>query len=113
MATPNLGLPTIPNGNTYSSAAFNDAMQLIDAMTPLIVLDKDLASPPTTTSADIGKRWIVAASPTGDWTGHAGDVALCTGENLWRFISPKDGYKAFVVDEAEDYRYLSGTWSIV
>ena len=37
---------------------------------PLQLVDRDLATPPATPSD--GARYIIAASPTGAWTGHAG-----------------------------------------
>lgn len=112
MSTPNLGLLTAPNGSTNISAAYNDAMQVIDALLHLAVLDKDLTAPPVTVAGDAGKRWIVAAAPTGAWAGQAGNVALCTGATLWRFLVPKEGWEAWVVDEAVKYRYESGAWVV-
>lgn len=113
MSTPNIDLPVVPSGQTNLSIAFNDAMQIIDALVQLVVEDKDLSAPPSTDESDVGKRWIVGASPSGDWSGHAGKIALCVGEDLWKIIEPKDGFTAYVLDEDEDYRYLSGSWSIL
>lgn len=113
MATPNINLPTTPSGATNISAAYNDAMQLIDALLHLAVEDKDLSAPPVTVAGDIGKRWIIGAAPTGDWSGEAGNIALCTGENLWRIIKSKEGFEAWVIDEGAKYRYKSGAWTAV
>lgn len=113
MATPNLNLPTVPNGTTNTSAAYNEAMQIIDALTPLAVQDKDLAAPPTTVGGDVGKRWIIAASPTGAWAGQAGKIALCTAPDVWAFIAPPPYIVAYVIDEAAEYRNLGGTWTII
>ena len=112
MATPNISLQTVPNGQTNISAAYNDAMQVIDALLHLAVEDKDLSAPPATVAGDIGKRWIIGAAPTGDWSGSAGKIALCTGENLWRIIDAKEGFEAWVIDESEKYRYESGAWVV-
>lgn len=113
MSTPNLGLETVPANSLQPSAPINDALQLLDALVQLAVEDKDLSAPPTTVAADAGKRWIVGASATGDWAGHDGEIALCTGADLWRFITPRAGFRAWVIDEAEDYRYTSGAWSVI
>lgn len=107
MSTPNLGLETVPSNSLQPSIPLNDALQLIDALLHLAVVDKDLAKPPTTTEADIGKRWLVAASPTDAWTGQENSIALCTGTNLWRLIRPKEGMRAGVSDDSEDYRFTS------
>lgn len=113
MPTPNIGLPTAPGGATDLSVAFNEATQIIDALTPLVVQDKDLNAPPATVAGDVGKRWIIGPSPTGAWAGKDGQIALCTGENLWTFIIPKVGFRSFVVDEGVDYMYSGSSWGIV
>lgn len=113
MSTPNLGLQTVPANSLQPSVPINDALQLLDALVQLAIEDKDLSAPPTTVAADAGKRWIVGASATGAWAGHDDEIALCTGAGLWRFIPPREGLRAWVIDELEDYRYTSGTWSII
>lgn len=113
MSTPNLGLENVPSNSLQPSVAINDAFQLLDALVQLAVVDKDVAAPPTTVAGDIGKRWIVAASPTGAWVGHATHIALCTAADQWRFIVPKDGFEAVVIDENAKYRFMSGAWTII
>lgn len=109
--TPNLDLPTAPAGNFNISAMYNDAMQVLDALAQLAVLDKDLTAPPVTVDGDKGKRWLIATGATGAWAGQpAGTIALCTAATLWRYLPPKEGYTAWVVDEALEYRYEAGVW---
>lgn len=114
MATPNLALPTSPSGATDISAAYNEAVQIIDALLPLVVEDKDLNAPPTTVSGDIGKRWIIGTVPTGAWAGKAGQVALCTDANAWKYIVAPLYTKATVLDEvAAEYRREPTGWEPV
>jgi hypothetical protein len=114
MATPNSGLPTVPNGQTNLSIAWNEAMQTIDALLPLVVQDKDLTVPPTTVVGDLGKRWIVAAAASGAWAGKTGQIALCVGPNLWAFINAPAYIRAYVIDETAEYRRGStAVWTIV
>lgn len=113
MSTPNLVIPEMPQNSMQPSVPFNDAMQLLDALVQLVPLDKDLNAPPTTVSGDVGKTWLVGPAPTGDWAGHAGEVALCTAAGLWRFVTPRAGWRAFVQDEGEDYRYNGSTWVLI
>lgn len=75
------------------------------------VLDKDLATPPGS-PAD-GDAYIVAASPTGAWSGKAKNVAYYQTGSGWLFIAPRAGFSAFVADENADYRYVSAAWTIV
>lgn len=111
MPTPNIGLPVAPGGATDLSVAFNNAMQIIDALTPLVVQDKDLNAPPATLSGDAGNRWIIGPAPTGVWAGHAGEIALCTAANVWQYIMPPPFITAYVIDEAIDYRYDGAAWA--
>lgn len=113
MSTPNLGLETVPANSLQPSVPINDSLQLLDALVQLAVEDKDLSAPPTTVAADAGKRWIIGAGATGAWAGHDDEIALCTGAGLWRFIPPREGFRAWVIDELEDYRYTSSAWSII
>lgn len=113
MPTPNLNLPTVPNGQTNISVAFNELAQILDVFTPLAVEDKDLSAPPTTTTPDVGKRWIVAATPTGAWAGQAGNIALCTAANVWAFFEPPPYVIAYVIDETAEYRNIAGTWTLI
>jgi hypothetical protein len=85
-------------------------MQLLDAIVVLVILDKDLTTPPTTLIADVGKRWIVGPAATGLWAGHDNDIALCTGVNLWTFFTPKAQWRGWVTDEGKWYRFNGSAW---
>lgn len=113
MSTPNIGLVLVPANSLQPWTAINDALQVLDALVQLAVVDKDVAAPPTTIEADIGKRWIVAAAATGAWAGHVGEIALCTAPDLWRFLPAREGFEAWVIDEAAKYRFESGAWVAV
>lgn len=111
--TPNLELELMPSNSLQPWVAYNDTMQLIDALLHLAVEDRVTTAPPTTTEDDIGKRWIVAAGATGDWAGSDGAVALCTAAGLWRIIEPREGFEAWVIADSEKVRYESGSWVLV
>lgn len=114
MATPNLKLPNTPPGATDISVAYNEAVQTIDALVPLVVQSMALTAPPSTLASDVGKRWIVAAAATGAWAGQSGKVALCTGADTWRFIEAPLWHYARDLGSATDYRQTAvGTWTVV
>lgn len=113
MSTPNLNLPEMPQNSMQPSVPFNASMQILDALTQLVPLDKDLTAPPVTVAGDVGKTWIVGPAATGAWAGKAGQIAICTGATLWAFSVPKAGWRAYVQDEAKDYRYLAGLWTLI
>lgn len=107
MSTPNLDLEQVPSNSLQPSVPVNDALQVLDCLVQLSVEDKDLTAPPSTVSGDIGKSWIVGGSATGAWSGQDGKVALCTAADVWRFLPPKEGWKAFVRDEDDTYLYTT------
>jgi hypothetical protein len=108
--TPNLGLELVPANSLQPSIPTNDSLQVIDALLQLAVIDKDETVPPATVGGDVGKRWIVGPAATGDWATHDDEIALCTAAGVWRFIPPKEGFAAWVIDEALEYRYTAGAW---
>jgi hypothetical protein len=95
---PNLGLL---EGAALGEGHFADLKKFlrgVDGLAQLQVLDKDLATPPGS-PAD-GDRYIVAASPTGAWSGKAGQVARWTTDgSAWEFYPPKSGWNATCADE--------------
>ena len=81
---------------------------MLDAMIIKSVVDKDLATPPSSPAA--GVLYIVAASPTGAWAGKATSFAYF--DQIWRFITPLAGTRVWVQDEASDYLFTGTAWNI-
>ena len=79
-----------------------------DALLPLNILDKDLATPPGAPNS--GDTYIVAASATGDWAGQDGNIASYLSA-AWRFVSATEGMIAWVADEDRLYRYDGAAWA--
>jgi len=101
-----LKLPYIMPSQGLKHLTHNEALARLDALVQLAVLDRDLAAPPG--SPVEGDRYIVAAGATGAWTGWSGDVACFVG-GAWLRLVPREGWVAFVVDEAS-LLYWSGGW---
>lgn len=74
----------------------------------LSVKDRDLATPPGSPAA--GDTYIVAASPTGAWVGHATHIAIWSG-SAWVFGTPRTGWMAYIEDEDKVSMFRSSTWS--
>lgn len=115
MSTPNLALETVPTGVLQPGVPLNDSLQALDALVRPggIVQDKDIAATPTTVAGDAGKMWIVATGATGAWASHDGELALCTGANLWRYFTPSEGWRVRVLDEDADYEHSGSAWTPV
>lgn len=108
--THNLSLPTIAPNQALKHITHNEALRVLDAVVQLSVLDRDLTTPPASPAE--GDRYIVAASPTGAWTGQAGAIAVFE-DGGWAFVSPMQGWRAYVVDEAALLVLAGGSWQRV
>jgi hypothetical protein len=107
LQTPNLTLPYIDVNQAQREVVYNNAVRGLDALVQLAVLDRDLASPPGAPTD--GQRWIVAASPSGAWAGHAQHIAAWQ-DGAWRFYVPKVGWLAYVVDEGALLAWSGSAW---
>ncbi len=105
--TVNLGLPYIEAAQAQKHVTHNEALRVLDRLVHLAVLDRDLATPPGTPSD--GQRWIVAASPTGAWAGHATHVAAWQ-DGAWQFSVPRTGWLAYVIDEGALLAWNGTAW---
>src|SRR3712207_5060978 len=105
--TLNLALPCIEAAQAQKHVTHNEALRLLDTLVQLAVLDRDLTAPPGS-PAD-GARWIVAASPTGAWAGHAGHIAAWQ-DGAWQFSAPKLGWIAYVGDEGTLITWNGSAW---
>lgn len=83
-----------------------DASAQLAMLLPMGVESRAENTPPVT-PAD-GDRYIVAASATGAWGGHEGEIARYRGE-AWDFSAPIDGLLVHVADEDAQYYYRLST----
>lgn len=95
----------MPTGQTQKEAHVNEAHSLADAILHCAVMGEQSAPP---LSATEGYCWLVGASPTGSWAGHAGKVAAMQGGN-WLYVTPRDGMRVLDRSTGQDRRYL-GAW---
>lgn len=105
--TANLALPEIAAAQAQKHVTHNEALRALDALVQLAVLDRTHASPPGAPAE--GQRWIVAASPTGAWAGHAGHVAAWQ-DGGWDFHVPRVGWLAYVIAEGALVAWSGSAW---
>lgn len=106
--TPHLGLPLLAAAQAQKHVTHNEALFALDTLVQLACLDRDLAAPPA--APEEGDRYIVAASPSGAWTGHAGQIATWQ-DGLWRFVAPGAGFLAYLADEHRFVLFDGAAWS--
>lgn len=107
MPTPNLDLPLLAADQAQKHVTVNEALLDLDALVQLAALDRDLASPPA--SPTQGARYLVAANPTGNWAGHANEIAVWL-DGAWRFFVPGVGWVAWVIDEGVWLAWSGSAW---
>lgn len=105
--TSNLKLPYILAAQSQKHVTHNEALRALDAIVQLAVQDKDLSAPPGSPAE--GDRYIVGASPSGAWAGHATHVAAWQ-DGAWAFYVPVAGWLAWVDDESQSYLFSGGGW---
>jgi hypothetical protein len=104
--TPNLVLPYLAANQAQKHVTVNEALRRLDALVQVTVQSAALATPPV--SPTEGQRWILPASPTGAWAGHAGQIAVWQ-DGAWAFYAPLDGWTAVDVSTDTLLLYNAGT----
>ena len=94
--TTRLNLPLIAEAQAQKHVTHNEALSDLDTLVQLTVQDRDLNTPPASPAE--GDAWIVAASATGEWAGHDGEIAAFRNGG-WVFHAPQEGFRAWVADE--------------
>lgn len=105
--TVSLKLPLLVAEQAQKHVTHNEALRALDALVQLSVKDRDLATPPGSPAE--GDRYIVAASPTGVWSGHASDIAVFQ-DGAWDFHDPLEGWRCFVEDENAFLIFDGSAW---
>ncbi len=109
-ATPRFALPLLHAGQAQKEMFHNEAIVAIDALLHSTVQGVGIDSPPA--APEPGNAWIVGAAPTGDWAGHAGEIASWT-EGGWRFAAPRAGMEVWAESLAQPVRYHAASgWRV-
>jgi hypothetical protein len=83
------------------------ASQWMGGRTHWVIVNQTTNTPPV--SPATGVAYIVGPSPTGDWAGQTGKVAVWEGA-AWTFYSPLEGWVAY--DQAMNVSYVfNGAWN--
>jgi hypothetical protein len=110
---PQTGATQLASGQAVPETSVNEMGYHLDAgHSRSIIEDRDLTAPPG--SCADGARYLVAASPTGAWSGKAGKLAIAVGTNAasgWLFQTVAvEGFKLYVRDEDVELLYNGSSW---
>jgi Protein of unknown function (DUF2793) len=108
--TPRLNLPYLVVAQAQKELTHNEALTRIDALVHPVVQD-NLSSPPTLTSTDEGKCWLVNAPPTGEWQNKTDQIAYWTGGS-WRFVQPVAGMRIRNLASNTDCVWNGAQWTV-
>lgn len=108
MTTPVLGLTEWAAAQASPWTPHNSALRTLEQGAMWFRFkDRDLATPPGSPAE--GDCYLVAASATGAWAGHDGDITYYVN-GAWSFIDPLEGMGAGVLDEDIAVAFLGGSW---
>lgn len=110
---PQTGATELTSGQAVPEASVNEIGRYLDAgFCRSIIEDRDLTAPPG--SCSDGARYLVAASPTGAWSGKAGQLAIAVGANAangWLFVVvATEGFRLYIRDENLIIEYDGAAW---
>jgi hypothetical protein len=107
MATPQLGIVPLADGQNQAEILINDTVDKLEAFGFFKVKERNAVTPPG--SPAIGDLYHLGGAPTGLWSGQAGKIAGWF-ESVWRFFSPLEGWKFWVNDENQMFAYNGSSW---
>jgi Protein of unknown function (DUF2793) len=101
-------LPLLVVSQAQKEITHNEALVRVDALLHPVIVD-ELSAPPATSDLDIGKCWLVGASPIGEWSGKVGQIAIWIGGG-WRFCVAVDGMRIRLQSAMTDHIRSGETW---
>lgn len=100
-------MPYIEAAQAQKHVTHNEALRILDGVTQLSVIDRDLTAPPGGESD--GDRYIIASSATGAWSGKDLNIAFWQ-DGAWRFLVPREGWRCWIEDEGIMLVYDNNNW---
>jgi Protein of unknown function (DUF2793) len=105
--TDRLTLPLLAAGQAQKEIWHNEALIQLDFLVQGVVVAVAPVSVPATPS--LGQSWIVGASPSGAWVGHANALA-CWTTGGWRFAGPIEGMTVWSLADSLLVRRTASAW---
>jgi hypothetical protein len=100
-------LPLLQASQAQKHVTVNEAIARLDAVAQLRIETLTATVPPQV-GVD-GETYWVASGATGAWFGMDGQLSIYSN-GAWVFLNPKEGWSAWIVDMAKEFRFVAGTW---
>ncbi len=91
-------------------AGMDANLKKLGAVVHLSVISMETAAPPA--SPANGDRYIIPAGATGDWSAHAGEIAVRVA-GAWEYHTPSFGWRAWVQDQNAEAVRGPSSWELV
>jgi hypothetical protein len=111
MTTPRLGAPELLVDQAVPETTVNEQIRYLESAAGHFIFKSRVVAAPPGSPAD-GDCYLVAASPTGAWSGQAGKIAFLVN-TAWVFITPIEGFTAWVNDENAFIGYDGAAWNVL
>lgn len=111
MLTTRLALPYLDSNQTQKHVTLNESLRRLDALVQTSVKSRNASSPPS--NPEDGEAYILGAAPTGDWSHAAENDIAAFQDGAWVLFTPKDGWRAYVVDEGALVVFDGNAWAPV
>lgn len=105
--TARLGLPVIAPSQAQKHVTHNEALQMLDRLSQLVLTGVGTEAPPAAPSP--GEIHAVGPAPTGDWAGQSGMLAQWV-ESAWHFMTPQEGWSGWDVERQKSVVYGANGW---
>lgn len=107
MTTPILELSELQEASPLAHIIANTNFRLLEAFSSRRIVNITTATPPGSPAES--DCYYVAASPTGAWVGHAGEVA-CYIQGAWYFWPVLTGHYYWNIGTAAQIRWNGSAW---
>lgn len=105
--SPRLNLPFLQPSQAQKHVTHNEALRQLDIIAQLSVIGTNATIPPA--APDQGEVHALGDTPTGDWAGHAGSLAVWL-DNAWHFVPPRIGWRAWDENEGQMLVWDGNSW---
>jgi hypothetical protein len=107
--TTRLQMALLQPAQAQKHVTVNEALMRLDGMINLVLESVSTSTPPTV--AIDGQCWGVPTQAQGDWSGHAGKMAVGSNGG-WVFVSPVRGMQGFILDRAARAIHDGDVWVV-
>jgi hypothetical protein len=105
--TTHLNLPLLSPSQAQKHVTVNEALMRLDGLVQLRLRARGVVTPPVVMLD--GDAYLLGSGAVNTWAGQDGDIAVAVSGG-WTFVTPTQGWQAWVADEALEIRFDGNNW---